>query len=190
MLSKFFFSQVADQKPGDWCLTVQSDLRSLNLESYTFTQISQLSKNHFKQIVDKAISFHALKYLNGEKEKLSKVKHIVFNRLKMEDYLLSTSQLSVKESKFMFLLKSRMLQVGCNYRGSLITTPICPICCDPSSSDDQQHLLVCDQLSSNDLVDDDIVYDDLFSTDLAKQTLVMRILMKNFERRKDKLLLK
>merc|ERR1712082_340740 len=190
MLSKFFHAQSDNPKKGDWCQTVLSDLNMLGLSSYTYENISSISKTQFRKIVKEAIQHNAFAYVNKEKDKLSKVCHLKFTELVMQDYLLPTSNLTLDESRFMFLAQSRMLPVGVNFRGtphsSLSGTPnvdpVCPVCLDPSTQDCQRHLMGCHKLVSSDLVQSIVQYDDLFSTELSKKISVMRVLKLNLER--------
>jgi hypothetical protein len=182
MIYKFFMAMVADPKKGDWWLSTKHDLESLNL-SYNFSQIQSFTKTQFKKIVSDAITMAAFNYLNSEKLKLSKIKHIKFDSLKMQPYLLPQSKLTQIESQFMFHAKSRMLNVAVNYPGTQGFKG-CAICRAPNSQDDQRNLLSCPQLVPNQtLVEDNVTYDDLFSDDYTKQVRVMRIMMTNYNRR-------
>lgn len=125
---------------------------------------------------------------------MSKVSHIQFNELAIQNYLKPECSLTVQESQFIFLAQCRMLQVGENYRSNNTNNsnnsnnsiyPIFPVCCDPATRDSQQHLMNCHKLMSSDLVNDDIKYDDLFSQDLSKQIVMIRVMMKNMGKRED-----
>ena len=55
----------------------------------------------------------ALNYLNK-----IKAKHIVHEKLEIEKYLLANN-LSAKECKFLFALRTRMVEVNINYKAAL-----------------------------------------------------------------------
>ena len=70
-----------------------------------------MSKNEFKTLINRKIIQHTLSYLNEEKSKLSKVSHIQFDELSIQNYLKPDSGLTVQESQFIFVAQCRMLQV-------------------------------------------------------------------------------
>ena len=79
-----------------------------------------------------------------------------------------------------------MLDFKNNYKNRKYTEMFCPICCDPESTDRQQHLLVCPDLVEADLVTTGSIlsYDDLFSNVVKKQVAVATLLEKRFLKRK------
>ena len=48
MLRQFFDAQYSNPKKGDWCITVMSDIKILDLQSYSFEQIQLMSKRNSK----------------------------------------------------------------------------------------------------------------------------------------------
>ena len=52
MLSKFFFSQNAKPLKGDWCLTIQKDMKLLGLNTLSLEDIQKLKKTEFKNIIN------------------------------------------------------------------------------------------------------------------------------------------
>ena len=130
----------------------------------------------------------AFEYLIKEKNKAGeggKTSHIQFSELSIQKYLVPL-ETSVKMAKFIFHARSRMLDVKNNYKNRKYTDMLCPICCDPESTDSQQHLLVCQDLVEADLVSPGsrLCYDDLFSTDVQKQVAVATLLEKRFSNRR------
>ena len=161
MLSKFFWAQVGNPSRGDWCLVVQDDLKSLDLGEYDFERIATLSKEGWKKEVKEKCFFMALKQLNSEKK--SKLKHLVHNNLKMQEYL-TCEEIGIRNKKLLFLLRSRMVKVGDN-----MTKEQCKLCL---ASDTQRHLIetchplnaASEQLRSN----HGMVYEDIFSDEVPK----------------------
>ena len=78
-------------------------------------QIQKLSIYSFKKLVNSAIKKESLNYLVKLKNSHSKVKHIDYEKLAMQDYL-SPSRLSPEVAKFTFLCRGRMVQVGANLK--------------------------------------------------------------------------
>ena len=110
--------------------------------------------------------------------------HINHEELKMQDYLEPNSA-SVEESKFIFALRSRMVDIRCNFRGQYQDSDtLCPVC--HSEEDTQPHMLLCeDLLESNAVVLDTPQYEHLFGQDLRKKLEVAMILKKHFKKRKE-----
>ena len=81
--------------------------------------------------------YEALRYLNCEKDQHRKVKHISHKKMEMQDYL-SPNNLSNDDSKLIFLLRSRMLDVKCNHKGNIFIQTLCR-----KAEDTQAHILVC-----------------------------------------------
>ena len=94
---------------------VVADLKSLNL-NISFDDIKTLSKQQFKVIVDEAITHAAFNYLLSQKDKLSKIKHIQYDKWDMQPYLQPQSNLTNSESQSILLSRGRMLNVRCNYK--------------------------------------------------------------------------
>ena len=119
----------------------------------------------------------ALKALNEEKQKHSKVASINHDEMELQDYL-APNELSTHEARFIFHLRSRMVDLKANFRGKH-SDWLCPLCkCD---EDSQQHLLVCPELNEEDeLVINLPNYNDLFSDNLEDKSNISRILRKRF----------
>jgi hypothetical protein len=90
--------------------------------------------------------------------------------MEMQDFL-SPNSSSIDECKYIFLLRSRMLDVKCNYRGRYIhSNTLCPVC--KKEEDTQAHILVCAQLNVEDeIVSKTVEYHHLFSEKLADKIL-------------------
>ena len=147
----------------------------------THEQIRECSKQQFKTLVTKCCKEKALLYLNQKKAKLSKVKHIQFNHLKKQNYFkLKNPNLS----KFTFMVRSRMLDLGENYQNKYSDLN-CPVCEDKSTRDSQSHLMVCPKLNENQIAQRAVNYEDIFEDDFEKQIEVARIMDQNFRKRKE-----
>ena len=78
-----------------------------------------------------------------------------------------------------------MLDVKCNFSQSYKEL-FCPVCKNVGNEDTQSHLLVCESLDDqNTLVREELKYENLFSDKTDKQVTVVKILKKQFFRRKD-----
>ena len=180
LLFRFYKTQSSKPIKNDWCLTVQSNLKTLDI-NISESELKMMSKYAFKMIVKKAIKNEALLYLNRMKMSHSKVLHIQYDHLKMQNHFYQ-NQMSVQLSKFTFLCRSRMLNVGANFKAGN-ARPICPLC--KADYDSQNHLLVCPKLNDKNAISQSIPsYDDLFCENLRKKIAVVRILFEKFQIRK------
>ena len=118
LIYQFFQAQLRNSVKGDWSITVQEDLEILGIET-PINQITNLSESTYTKMIGEKIEGEALRYLNCEKDKHSKVKHMSHKKMEMQDYL-SPNNLSNDDSKLIFLLRSRMLDVKCNHKGKYI----------------------------------------------------------------------
>ena len=187
MISQFFHAQDRNPSKNDWAITARQNLEELSL-NLTYDDIRKLSKLQFHAKLSKAMSKLAFEYLIKEKNKAGeggKTSHIQFSELNIQKYLLP-HETSVKMSKFIFHARSRMLNVKNNFKNRKYPDMFCPVCCDPESTDSQQHILVCSDLDEADLVStgSSFCYDYLFSNDVKKQVAVATILEKRFAKRR------
>ena len=180
LISRFFQVQLRQPCKGDWCTTVIEDLEYLEIH-LTLDQIKSASKGQFSKLIDECIVEKALIYLSEEKKKKSKVSQIVHNDLNLQKYF-NSKDVSLQLSKFIFVLRSRMLEVQANFP-SKFSIRFCPVCKDETTQDDQAHLLLCPQLNDQQVVSTLPNYEDLFSKDLNKQVQVASIIHKNFRKR-------
>ena len=77
------------------------------------------------------------KYLLEGNEKMSKLSNLKYYQLKIQPYLKS-SEITTMQQKYLFLYRSRMINVGKNY-GKLISCPLCKI----NEQDTQEHFFNC-----------------------------------------------
>ena len=139
-----------------------------------------MSEYTFSKIVKKAVRNEAFQYLQQIKSGHSKVMHIQYDQLQMQDYFLP-GRISTQLAKFAFVCRTRMLRVGANYKGKT-TRPLCPMC--KVEYDSQSHLLACSKLNDNSPVCQDLpYYDDLFGKNIIKQVAVVRKLHQHLKRR-------
>ena len=182
LVSRFFQAQNSEPYQDDWSSQVSEDLNLLEIY-LSFEQIKKSSRDQFKKLVDDAINNSAFKFLLEKQKKSSKVLHIKYQNLTMQNYLKS-KEVNKYQAKFIFSLRSRMLDVGVNYPNKS-NSKICPVCKDSNSLDSQQHILVCQQLCENEVVGNSPpVYQDLFKENVSKQLHTSRIIELKFRRRK------
>ena len=73
-------------------------------------EIRALSKNRFIELLRKSIKEKALQYLLMKRG--SKGKEIVYQNLKMAEYLLPNNEsLSISEKRYIFAIRNRMVKI-------------------------------------------------------------------------------
>ena len=174
--------QLETPVPGDWGQACIKNLEELGIRM-SMKDIENSNEESFRSMIRMKIEEIALDHLNKLKMKHSKVLHITHPRLEMQEYLKANDH-NVQESKFLFALRSRMVDVRANYREKYFVT-ICPCC--HLEEDSQEHLLICYKLEENrSIVRTSPNYQDLFCSDVTKQLNISRILRTKFLMRKKK----
>ena len=98
----------------------------------------------------------------------------------MQDYL-CPNEISVDEAKFIFHLRTRMLDVKTNY-SERYTDSLCPSC--KIEEDTQKHLIECSKLDTDgDLVTKLPEYDHLFSEKLDLKVSIAKIIKQRYDKR-------
>ena len=134
-------------------------------------------------MIKRKVNETAFKYLLECKNSYKKVKHISYSQFKTQNYLLA-NQISSDLARFIFLARSRMLNLRSNYSSQYNKNEqYCPVCCDQDKKDDQEHLVDCRGLLSNQIVVENVNYSHLFSEDLTKQLRIGQILQEKYELR-------
>ena len=107
--------------------------------------------------------------------------HIVHSEMELQDCWSPSSGLVSLEAKFIFMLRTRMLDIKSNYQGKHNDLS-CSIC--DSQQDTQQHLLQCQKLKDgNEIIKQIPDYDDLFGANLASKIMISRIMKLRFQER-------
>ena len=184
LLNKFFIAQLENPVQGDWTNQVKKDINEVALDT-SMEEIKMMSKETFKEIVKASISKAAFIYLTDEKEKLSKIMNVSHNDVNLQPYF-NPMSMDVDEAKFLFLLRSRMVEVKTNFRNKY-SDVLCPVC--KLSDDTQQHLFECSELlkNMNILISNDIQYSHIFSENTDKQKAALR-LFKSMWKEREKIL--
>ena len=180
LVHSFLKTQLENPSNGDWGQSCKKDLEELEIQM-EIDDIEKMTKNKFRNLVKKKTLEKALQHLNQVKAKHSKVLHLTHTKLEMQKYL-EENEMSIHECKFLFSLRSRMIDVKTNYREKHSDT-MCP-CCE-ETEDSQQHLLSCSKIESDgEIVSSVPDYQDLFGSNLSKQVNMSRILKNRFGKRK------
>ena len=183
LIYSFLKGQLEKPTKGDWGQSCQKNLAELEIEM-GFEEIERTKLSRFRNLVRTRTAIEALNNLNKIKEKHSKVLHIVHKNIEIEKYL-TGNNLSAQEGKFLFALRTRMLELRANYKEKYLDIN-CPLC--EESEDTQAHMLHCsDLITAGEIVKFLPEYQNIFGTDFTKQIEVARLLMERYQKRKLKI---
>ena len=143
LVKNVFSAQRDFPSEGDWISEVRGVLKKCAIE-YTEEQISKMSEYKFKRIVKESIQLQVMSYLVTLQNKHTKSEklHLESN---MQNYLTS-SELTLRQKKLLFLLRSKMLRIKANFSAFHKDVLTCSLCGDPNSSETEIHLLRCPKL--------------------------------------------
>ena len=140
LIKKFYNIQKLKVSKGDWAETIITDKTLINLQM-SDNEIAQLSKYKFKNILKKKIEKKAYDDLMKMKENHSKMSNINYDdRLKVQSYLKSDSNLTNDEKHLLFKLRTRMAEFRNNFRNKYENIQ-CKLC--KSEIDQEQHMFYC-----------------------------------------------
>ena len=125
----------------------------------------------------------ALNYLNDRKDTHTKIKHIKYETLKCQEYLVS-SMFSNTDINTLFSLRSRMIDCKVNFRNKHQDNNLKCQFCNTDSDDSQEHMLDCvslgKRLEGKTVAKEKIRYEDLFK-DVEKQKQITQIYIELLE---------
>ena len=177
VVSRVYFAQKAKPLQGDFVKLVESDLQLINLQ-YNESFFKSMSKNKFKKFIKLKIRNAAFQYLNNERDKKEKVKHIVYKKFKIQNYLKSAS-FSNFEIEILSKLRSRNINVKDNFKSKFTHNNVTNLECSIDNcfeNENQQHLLKCRPVieKMDKMYSSDISYNHIFSN-CKKQKKVTEI---------------
>ena len=127
LVSRVLDAQMKNCKPWDWFNQIKKDLADLKINIHV-EDIAFYSKDQFKDIVSEAVNALAFDYLIQQKAQKSKVKNVNHSVLEMQNYFSLSSELTTKEKKLLFSLRSKMLFVKDNYHTQFKDNLNCDLC--------------------------------------------------------------
>ena len=142
LIHRVLMAQINQPAKGDWCVVVREDLDSFGLSNISFDEISKMSKDKLKMLLNDVMARCSFEELDSRKLNLSKVSGISYNRLEIQPYL-TDPQLSIKLKQLTFKWRTKMVKVGWNFGQK----EACPLCCN--GDDTQDHLFYCESIFAN-----------------------------------------
>ena len=145
----------------------------------TFEDMRKCSKESFKETVKIAVRSKSFKSLIKAKEKQSKGKETRYEDYSFQECLQANSDLSIKEKRFAFAVRSRGLDLRNNFKVGK-TDLKCRLC--KELLEDQAHLLTCPALSNGgqSQTTSQPPYSDMFSKNIEELKKITKILLSKF----------
>ena len=184
LVRKVYEAQKLFPTKDDFFNQIKEDCDDISLE-FDEDTFKSLKKDRFKVLIQNKLKNAAHTYLLGKKEKLSKLDNLSSD-YSLKDYLIS-HRLSVSEKQLLFRLRTRMVDVKCNYPGMYKSDLSCTLC-DTNSIENQEHVLVCPSLQVQSSTK--IQYNDIFSEVTEKQIEAVKHWQNVLKMRKIKLKMK
>ena len=172
LIKRVFEAQKQQTTKGDWIELIKGDFQLIE-EQFNEDNIKAMSKNKFKRYIKEKIRKAAFKYLTRLQSSHSKIKHIKYESLKIQPYILSKN-LTDNEVNNLFALRSRMIRVKENFKNQYLQNLKCQFQCEKVES--QQHLLECESLIEK-LNDDkydltEVEYSDIFGNVKEQENII------------------
>jgi hypothetical protein len=165
-----YTAQQADTKEGDFCDLISKDLEYLKIHMNK-KDISSIGTNQYKTFIKSKVQDAAFQFLLEEQQHHSKVKHIKYDKLKIQPYLCSPI-FSRKEKSTLFRLRSRTITgIRSDFCDMYGNNKSCPVCPSDVHLDSIPALLSCLTLlaQGNSIETSNTQYEDIFSSDVNKQ---------------------
>ena len=118
-IHRVFQAQMNKPTNQDWCQVAKEIIRELGL-NLTLDRIKVMKEEDLKENVKKACEKKALEFLNKKKEGHSNVLHLSHPKWEQQPYLKPNQMLSIDEAKFIFLLRTRMLDIKPTIETSIV----------------------------------------------------------------------
>ena len=177
VLLRVYKAQKESPLKGDFANLIKTDFELIE-ETYDENFVTSMSKNQFKAFIKRKMSKAVFKYLLEEKEKLSKLENISYNKFKIQKYLKS-KLLSDYQVQILSKLRSRNINVKANFKTKFTFNDIPKLECSIDGCDEQenqQHILKCKPLLAKlntiqKTLVNKIKYEDIYS-EVKKQKIV------------------
>ena len=179
MVYQVFQSTCENPVKNDFVRNCEKYLNSLDLK-LSFKEISEMSKFRFTKLVKEKISVAAYNYLIAEKNKQTKIAHIKYSGLEMQEYLMD-GDVNVDVSKFILKARSKTLDIKSQRKWKYDDTS-CSGCNVREETGDE--ILSC-WYYGEDKWKKPIYYDMFFGDKASDMKIVGRIMMEKLKRRKE-----
>ena len=142
-IRKVYDAQKSNPVRGDWTELVKTDFEKINMQ-YDESQISRTDKTLFKRHIKMLMRDAAFKYLKNKQSTHMKVKHILYEKFELQEYLRS-HKFTNKEAATLVALRSNTVRhLKDNFHSYYSNDILCPLC--KNENDTQLHCLTCPKI--------------------------------------------
>ena len=180
ILFKMFEVQCESKTKKDWVSTIFDDMKSCQL-NVTFSEIQEMTKMKWKNIVKQHIEEKTLRYLIMTKQSHSKVRKIDHRNLQMQEYMLpNKNNISKEDIQLIFKLRCKVMNVKMNFK-NMYDSYECQICEEEEES--QIHIYECKKIweMKNQEKLDMPQYEMINNGNLNEQLTVAKIFKENYK---------
>ena len=181
LIKRIYTEQRNNPTTGDFVELISEDFKVIN-EVQDDAKIQNTNISVYKKHIKPCIRRAAFKYLSNLQANHSKVKHIRYQKLEIQKYMVSPI-FSNEEVQLLHALRSRSTDCKENFKQRYISSNLlCSLC--QVENDDQQHILRCSALlknfQSSNLSRENVEYENIFSEDVYKQKEIASLYLELF----------
>ena len=181
LIKRIYTEQRNNPTTGDFVELISEDFKVIN-EVQDDAKIQNTNIGVYKKHVKACIRRAAFKYLSNLQANHSKVKHIRYQKLEIQKYMVSPI-FSNEEVQLLHALRSRSTDCKENFKQRYISSNLlCSLC--QVENDDQKHILRCSALlknfQSSNLSRENVEYENIFSEDVYKQKEIASLYLELF----------
>ena len=168
ILNRMLNAQTKNPTKGDWYSTVSKLIEKYDLK-LSLSEIFKTKPSIFKNLVKKHIKIVAFRELVEKQKRGQKGRQINYERLEMSDYLLPECQISVEDKKELFLIRSEMNELPCNFGNPTL----CELGC--SQVLNSEHINSCPKLNKKEALQ----YENILNGTMNQKVLVLKKIQEN-----------
>ena len=144
LIKRVYEAQKQNPSQGDWIELVQKDMNTMGVEENMFEKLDKLSA---RTEIKTKISEAAFKSLKDIQKTHIKVKHIIYEKFEMQQYLMSPL-ISNKEAEVLTALRSHTVRgIKDNFHSHNKNNIQCELC--TTGIDNQEHCMKCPKLAAS-----------------------------------------
>ena len=177
LISKVYEIQKCQTVRGDWARIMSEEKAKFGI-SETDEMIAKMSKQKFRKMIKTKVKMHTVQYLKILAQPHSKSEKIRNNVFKRQTYF-GDRRFSKDDVQLLFKLRTKMLDCKTNFSEHFNKKLQCRICNDPDSIENEDHILTCSTLNTEDY---DVQFCDVFGS-IDEQYKVVQVFKRVLRRR-------
>ena len=173
LIFKVFQLQLENPKKGDWASSCIQNLKDLDV-NMSLREIKEMSQNKYTHLIRTKCEETAYGYLMKKRGK--KGMQIIYQEIKMSEYLLPNEQLSIDDQRNIFGVRNKKADIPSNFLSEKINTTKC--CC--GTKEEMEHVYYCDYLSKEKT---EVRYEEVYGENVNEIKLILRRFERNLDER-------